>query len=314
MVNGVKTEIHQILHALERRFVLPTELQSYLANLDRGLGGEDCFREVLEGLTCAHVLLRDVRLRLDANFFQIDALLLTGKQVIVFEVKNWGGAFEYADGQIVSKKSGKPYKNPREQLNRCVVNLQYLLKTWGFDFEVVGRVVFIDPTFYLYNAPIGLPFLFVPELNEWVKALNRFDGWIGESHRRLGELLVARHCPAKVDYDLLPVYTFKKLKKGMDCQNCGGFGTRVAGQRVRCLECGCEERAETAIVRWAVELQLLFPKVKVTSRLVGDFCDNQFEVRRIHRSLRKHFEQMGTTKGAYFIIRPFAPKITSEMV
>lgn len=306
MVNGVKTEIHQVLHVLEQRFVLPTELQSYLANLNRGLGGEDEFAAILDGLTCTHLLLRDVRLRLDANFFQMDALLLTGKQVIVFEVKNWSGAFEYGDGQIVSRKSAKPYKNPREQLERCVGNLQYLLKTWGFDFEVVGRVVFIDPTFYLYNAPIGLPFLFVPELNEWVKGLNRFDGWVGESHRRLGEMLVARHCPAKVNDELLPAYRFEDLIKGVDCQECGGFGTSVLGQRVCCRDCGYEETGEAAIVRLAVELQLLFPKMRVTSRLVGDFCDNQFEMRRVQRSLHKHFEQIGTTKGAYFIIKPFA--------
>lgn len=298
------SDIYFVLRALKRRLLLSRELELYLENLDRGYGGESRFAvEVLGGLTCAHVLLRDLRLPMDNNYFQMDAVLLSGKQVIVFEVKNWSGMFEYRDGQFVSGRSAKPYKNPTEQLGRCVTNMQYLLRTWGYDFEVVGRVVFINPSFYLYHAPVEQPFLFAPELSDWVKGLNRFEGWVSDSHRELAALLVSRNSPAKVDFEILPEFSFRDLKKGIDCRGCGSFSTELTGRRICCLDCHEVEQAKETIVRMAEELARLFPKTKITSRLVGEYCGGRFAIRRIHKNLAAKFEMEGNTKGASYRIR-----------
>lgn len=222
--------------------------------------------------------------------------------MIIFEVKNWSGSFVYQDGQFMSRRSAKPYKNPTEQLGRCVSNMQYLLRKLGYDFEVIGRVVFINPSFYLYGAPLDQPFLFAPELADWVKGLNRFDGWVNERHRSLAALLVSKDCPAKVDFEILPEFTFNGLKKGLDCCSCGSFTTKVVGQRVRCLDCGAVERTEEAIVRMAEELAQLFPKTKITSRLVGEYCGGRLSRQRINRSLSGKYEGRGRTRGRHFQI------------
>ena len=298
------SEIYLVLKALKCRILLPRELELYLENLERGQRGEECFvGEVLGDLTCEHLVLRDLRLQMDKNHFQMDAVLLSGKQVIVFEVKNWSGTFEYRDGQFVSRRSAKPYKNPTEQLGRCVANLQYLLKTWGYDFEVVGRVVFINPSFYLYHAPVDQPLLFAPELLDWVKGLNRFEGWVSDTHRELAALLVSRDCPAKVDFEILPEFSFSDLKKGIACWDCGSLSTEVTGRRVRCLDCHTVEWAGDTIVRMAEELARLFPKTKITSRLVGEYCGGMFTIRRIHKNLAAKFRMEGNTKGTFYRIR-----------
>lgn len=298
-----KSRIQRLLEVLVRRSVLPNELEGYLANLDRGRFGEEWFAtEVLGGLTFAHLVLRDLRLRLNQNHFQIDALLLCGKQVIVFEIKNWSGTFDYVDGQIVSCRTAKPYKNPVEQLGRCVANLQYLLDSWGFEMEVVGRIVFVNSTFCLYHAPVDQPFLFVPELAEWVKGLNRFPGWVDESHHQLAEMLAARHCPAEVDRELLPEIRFSDLQKGIDCMACGSFLTEVMGQKILCRDCQGVERTGAAIIRFARELQLLFPEMKVNSCTVAAYCGNKLSRQRISRNLGTHFAKRGNTKGTYFVI------------
>lgn len=298
------SEIYLVLKALKQRLLLSRELELYLENLERGQNGEDHFVvDVLGDLTCAHVVLRDVRLQMDKNHFQMDAVLLSGKQVIVFEVKNWSGTFEYRDGQFVSRRSAKPYKNPTEQLGRCVANLQYLLKTWGYDFEVVGRVVFINPSFYLYHAPVDQPLLFAPELPDWIKGLNRFEGWVSEVHRELAALLISLDCPAKVDFEILPEFSFSDLKKGIACWECGSFSTEITGRRVHCLDCRRVEWADETIIRMAEELARLFPKMKVTSRLVGDYCGGRFTRRRIHKNLAAKFEMVGNTKGTSYRIR-----------
>lgn len=297
------SEIYLVLKALKCRSLLSRELELYLENLERGQSGENRFVvDILGDLTCAHVLLRDLRLQMDKNHFQMDVVLLSGKQVIVFEVKNWSGTFEYRDGQFVSRRSAKPYKNPTEQLGRCVANLQYLLKTWGYDFEVVGRVVFINPSFYLYHAPVDQPLLFVPELLDWVKGLNRFEGWVSDAHRELAALLVSRDCPTKVDFEILPEFSFLDLKKGIDCWECGSFSTEVTGHRVHCLDCRTVEWADETIVRMAEELARLFPKTKVTSRLVGEYCGGRFARQRINRSLAGEFVGNGNTRAKYFRI------------
>lgn len=298
------SDIYFVLRALKRRWLLSQELELYLENLERGYKGESRFAvDILDGLTCAHVLLRDLRLPMDNNHFQLDAVLLSGKQMIIFEVKNWSGSFVYQDGQFMSRRSAKPYKNPTEQLGRCVSNMQYLLRKWGYDFEVIGRVVFINPSFYLYGAPLDQPFLFAPELADWVKGLNRFDGWVNERHRSLAALLVSKDCPAKVDFEILPEFTFNGLKKGLDCCSCGSFTTQVVGQRVRCLDCGAVERTEEAIVRMAEELAQLFPKTKITSRLVGEYCGGVFTTKRIRQNLTMKYGKQGKTKGTFFLIR-----------
>ena len=297
------SDIYFVLRALKRRWLLSQELELYLENLERGYKGESRFAlEILDVLTCAHVVLRDLRLPMDNNHFQLDAVLLSGNQLIIFEVKNWSGSFVYQDGQFMSRRSAKPYKNPTEQLGRCVVNMQYLLRKWGYDFEVIGRVVFINPSFYLYGAPLDQPFLFAPELADWVKGLNRFDGWVNERHRSLAALLVSKDCPAKVDFEILPEFTFIELKKGLDCCSCGSFTTKVVGQRVRCLDCGTVERTKEAIVRLAEELVQLFPKTKITSRLVGEYCGGRLSRQRINRSLSGKYEGRGRTRGRHFQI------------
>ena len=297
------SDIYFVLRALKRRWLLSQELELYLENLERGYKGESRFSvDILDGLTCAHVLLRDLRLPMDNNHFQLDAVLLSGKQMIIFEVKNWSGSFVYQDGQFMSRRSAKPYKNPTEQLGRCVSNMQYLLRKWGYDFEVIGRVVFINPSFYLYGAPLDQPFLFAPELADWVKGLNRFDGWVNERHRSLAALLVSKDCPAKVDFEILPEFTFNGLKKGLDCCSCGSFTTKVVGHRVRCLDCGAGERTEEAIGRMAEELAQVFPKTKITSRLVGEYCGGRLSRQRINRSLSGKYEGRGRTRGRHFQI------------
>lgn len=305
MNNRDKSKLHLLLSILDGRSPLTEELQQYLYHLDRGYTGERIFDEVLTGLTCDHLILRDLRLRLDNNFFQIDTLLISGKQVIVFELKNWGGNFEYRNGQFVSVRSNKPYKNPMEQLGRCVANLDYLLKKWQFNFEVMGRVVFIDPSFYLYNTPLDQPFLFVAHLDEWVRGLNRYSGWVGESHQRLAEKLIACDSPAKIDYDILPSYSMSSLQKGITCGTCHSFLIEVVGQRVCCLECGGKEKAALTIARLAHELELLFPNERLTSSRIQVYSGNKFSRRRIGRSLAKTYRMIGQKRYAYYVYEPF---------
>lgn len=295
-----KNEEYEILVRLKTRMILDYEMQHYLENLEKGWQGEIYFDQQLENLTCQHILLKDVRLKMDQHYFQIDSLLITGKQVIVFEIKNWGGTFDYIDNQIVSRKFNKPYKNPLEQLSRCTNNLQYLIKKWGFDFEVLGRVVFVNPSFYLYQVPPGLPFLFRPELEEWIRGLNQFRGLVDNSQQSLADWIVNHYQSVQLDRTLLPEYNWTGIQKGSPCKICYSFSTRIVGYHLFCAGCGYKEKNKDAIKRLADDFSYLFPDFNLTTDKLYQFCGECFSKKQIQRHLVVLFEQVGSKKGAYY--------------
>ncbi|MEH7418934.1 nuclease-related domain-containing protein [Neobacillus drentensis] len=82
-------------------------------------------------LTPPNYLLNDLLLESNDSKFQIDSLMIRQEPLLLFEVKNYKGDFNYENGRFYSLASNKEIKNPLLQLERCESLLRQLLQSLG---------------------------------------------------------------------------------------------------------------------------------------------------------------------------------------
>lgn len=91
--------------------------------------------------------------------FQIDSVLKSGDTFRLYDVKNFDGDYFINNGKWYSQ-SGIEIDDPLEQLRKCESRLRRLLFSLGSTSPIESNLVFMNPQFYLYQAPLGLPISF----------------------------------------------------------------------------------------------------------------------------------------------------------
>ncbi len=94
---------YALLKSLSSRMKLHEKDLQYLRNLEKGDEGERYFDSLTGALTCDFFVLNDLRLSCNNATFQIDALMITGETIYLFEVKNYKGDFYYERDRIFTK-------------------------------------------------------------------------------------------------------------------------------------------------------------------------------------------------------------------
>src|SRR5690625_471256 len=142
-----------------RKILSPKEEQTY-HYLQKGYIGERNFFNFLnENLPENKLLLNSLRLRSDNSEFQLDSLLFWQNSIYLFEVKNFEGDFFVQGKNWYVATTGKEINNPLIQLARSESLLRQLIHQLGFKFEVKSHLVFINPEFALFQAPMNLPII-----------------------------------------------------------------------------------------------------------------------------------------------------------
>jgi hypothetical protein len=67
-----------------------------------------------------------------------------------------------------------------------------------------------------------------------------------------------------------------------------------------CDKCGNQEEIDSAILRSAEELKLLFPNRKITTRTIQEWCVVISSKKIIRRVLLENYKGIGFGKGFYF--------------
>ena len=145
-------------------------MQKYYFNLEKGFAGEVQFDLLTEELQCDCLILNDLLLEVNKTKFQIDTAIIFQETIYLSEVKNYEGDFYY-ESDIFYTFSGKEKKDPLDQLNRGKSLFRQLLQSLGYHLTIDGSVVFVNPEFFLYQAPKNLPFIFPTQLNRFMKKL-----------------------------------------------------------------------------------------------------------------------------------------------
>lgn len=289
----------KIMRSLNIRSNLSSKELTHFINLEKGFIGEQLFDTYLEGFSNC-LILNDLLFERNGSVFQIDSLLLSKEITYLFDVKNYDSDY-YIESDRWYTILGKEVKDPLDQLKRCNLLLQGLLKDLGYNTPIKPYLVFVNPEFTLYQAPLNQPIIFPTQLNRFMNKLkiNLSTQTINGRHAKLAERLLEMHISVS-PYKRIPEYTFEQLKKGIFCASCYSLHTGVHGEALVCHQCGHKENITSAVLRSVEEIKLLFPERKMTTNLVYEWCGVVSSKKTIRRILSRNFRPIGHGNNTYY--------------
>lgn len=296
---GKNSEL-ELFRSVRVRKKLEEKDENNFINLEKGWIGEKQFDQLLLGLPNESLILNDLLLKVNNTLFQLDSLLITLKKIYVFEVKNFEGDYFIEDNRMCML-SGKEIKNPLIQVTRSESLLRQLLQELKFSVSIDSRVIFINPEFYLYSAPMNGTFVFHPQLRRYLKNLETVAfSKVSKDHVQFAEKLASLHI-TKNPYSRLPVYTYEELEKGIICRR-GCFDLEDTNRHTLiCKKCGFVEDKESAILRSIDEFRLLFPEKRITVDVIYNWCKVIKSKKTIQKILSKNFDLVLFGRGSYYV-------------
>ena len=287
-----------LYNLLDKRMDLSNEHKQYYWNLKKGYEGELLFDSFTEKLDCHCLILNDLLLKVKNTTFQIDSILLTLRKIYLYEIKNFDGDY-YFESDHFFKRPKVEVSNPLHQLSRTESLLRQLLLKIGFQLPIESYVMFINPHFTLYQAPLDQRMIFPTQINRHMENLNTLSTPLPDMHHKLARELIAHHITDS-PYTQIPPYYYDDFKKGISCDQCGSFSIEVVKMTCICKTCGYKELLKRSIMRMVREFMLLFPEQKVTTNIIQDWCRIISSKKRIRWVLANNFKTVGNGKWTYY--------------
>jgi hypothetical protein len=310
-----ESEELKLLRYLNDRMSLTFKEAKYYRNLEKGFEGEQKFEKWAANLSDDWLVLNDLLLEYNNTVFQIDSLALFQEKYYLFEVKNYEGDY-FVKADKWYKRSGKEIKNPLIQLERCESSFRQLLQDLGFDAPIEAFVIFINPDFYLYQAPLDLPVIFPTQLNRFMDKLNmqssklhgkhsnklrnKHSNLSESKHSKLAQQLVSMHLEES-PYTRIPQYHYNQLEKGVTCVACHSFLTIFTDRTLICNECDYREKITSAVLRSVEEFRILFPNRKITTNAIYEWCKIIKSKKTIRKILSRNFKPVGHSASSHYL-------------
>lgn len=291
-----------VFESLNNRMKLEEKDRLHFYNLRKGFEGEVLFDRYLERVGCDCLIVNDLLLKMNQTTFQLDSMMITSDCIYVFEVKNFEGEYYYdpASDQLFPKTRNVDVVNPLVQLMRSDTLLRQLFESIGLRFPIKSTVVFVNPQFTLYQAPMDKPFILPTQIERFIKQLSAKPSRMTNKHRAVAEKLISLHM-SESPFQQIPKFEYDQLRKGIPCGACGSFNVTVEGRSYVCMECGHRESVTSAVLRCVGEFRLLFPGEKVTTSQVYDWCGGVVESRkRVQRILESNLSAEGKKRGKLY--------------
>lgn len=296
--NRLEPKKLKILRSLNTRKELDPDEKRYYLSQEKGYEGEVKFDLMTEKLESGLLILNDLLLSVNNTKFQIDSVIISPEKIYPCEVKNFEGDYEYKFGRL-HIKNGPEIKDPLKQVERSESLLRQYLQKLGYSIPIEPYLVYVNPEFTLYQAPLNDTIIFPTQNNRLMKKFNMLPGKLNERHMKLAQRFVADHI-LESPYDHIQPYKYGELRNGMTCSLCHSFSVTVGEKIMVCNVCGCEEKIEAAVVRSVEELKLLFPEMKITTRVVYEWCKVLDSKKQIRRILKLNFKTIGLRNYTYF--------------
>jgi len=295
-----KNKLHLGLLALDKRMELPDGDRNYLMNLEKGFEGEERFDDYVKTYLKKEVIvLNDLLLISRGNTFQVDSLLITSDTLYIYEIKNYKGNYQMNAGQLVTL-TGQEINSPLNQISRSKTLMKQLLKDLGYSLKVEASVIFVNPTFYLYQANAADPFIFPVQIDSHFQDMNRSLAALSKEHHLLAKKLVKEHRESVPYQRKLADFDYRKLKKDIYCMTCGERQVTLTRKKSCCNRCQSKQPMEKTILEHIDEYRLLFPEAKMTVQSLHEWCGRKIGPRRLRTVCAEHFKKVGTTSNAYY--------------
>ena len=287
----------KILRLLNSRMDLSAKEKYHYHNLEKGYKGELIFDEWITPISNDALILNDLLFEINNTVCQIDSLVIKSKSIYLFEVKNYEGDYFIEDDRWYSLPKSE-IKDPLLQLKRT----ESLIRRWcqdiGSKASIESSLVFVNPDFHLYQAPLQLPIIFPSQLNRFINNEKKKPSKITANHQQLANQLLSLHLN-ELPYNRLPLYNIDQLKKGILCPYCRTLNNENKNTLV-CINCGFRDNFEKAVLRSVEEFKLLFPSKKITTKNICDWCDCPHSIKTVWRILSGNFKQSGHGRSSYY--------------
>lgn len=284
---------------LNTRMELTEKEKSQFLSLEKGFEGELKFDLLAESLQEERLMINDLLLEVNNSYFQIDTLIISQGVIHLLDIKNYEGDYYLESDKLFAMKTGREYKNPITQLKRSENLFRQLLQSLKQNYLVEASIIFINPEFTLYQAPIDLPIILPTQINRFLKDLNQTPSTLNDGHKKLAQKLISLH-QTQHPFTVLPKYHYDQLQKGIYCISCRLFSVSIKNSDFVCGSCGEHEKIELAILRNVKEFKLLFPDRRITTQSIYEWCEADLNKRTFCRVLKRNFKSLGKTKDTYY--------------
>lgn len=284
----------------QRMSLLPNDKKKLLYH-QSGDEGEWAFDSMTDPFSESSVVLKGLHVHQKEMDFQVDSLFIANNRCHLYEIKNYAGTYFFKENSIYSQ-SGFRIRNPLNQADRSEEYLHNIFWRNSLRVPIEKFVVFINPTFQLNSLPPTSRFLFPNQLAYHFKTYFPPHYEISKRDQKIGKVLLDLHdeyYPARN----LPDYTFAQLEKGIMCPACFSKQHSNTRQNRTCTHCGHTETIMCAIKRSIEEILLLFPHIKLTTRLVYEYCGSVYSKERIRLVLKRFFQKHSIGYGRYYTRR-----------
>lgn len=284
---------------LEPRMDFDLTEKQQLINLEKGYAGELEFDRRVSEIGCNFLTINDVLLEKQGTYFQLDSLFISVDVIYLFEIKSFEGDY-YIIGDKWYTRTGTEIQNPLLQVARSESLLRRYLQAFHPSLPIKSYLIFINPEFTLYQAPLNDTMIFPTQLQRFLKDLLSKKPFLKENHKNLARKIVSGH-QVKNPFSRSPHYTYEELDKGIPCRQCKSMKTMVVAGQLICSRCSNGEKVDSAILRSTEEFEFLFPELRVTTNTVYEWCGESLSKKTVRRVLGSHYELIGHGRTANFI-------------
>lgn len=287
----------RIMEVLNQRMRLDTKARWYLIKLLEGYEGELALDACMEKLLKGGIILKDVRVKTPAGSCQIDTIVIKGKIIFIYEVKSLIGEHIYGKDTLC-RLPDTVFDNPELQLTKIHTRMMSLLKRAKLNFRIVKKVVYINPTMTMYQAPESNDFLMHGQLEKHFSEVNAIPNYPSAQLQQLLQVIGESYWE-DIRFEDIPAYNFEGLKKGIYCEHCGSYQMKVHRNNCSCLDCHSNTKNMDLLHKNISEIRLLFPEMTLSTKNIKDWCNGVYQERRIQRALEKICDKLFMEKKQF---------------
>lgn len=298
-----KTVSLRILQLLKQRSTLtPDNLTTY-RRLHQGFLGEQSFAQsIKEELDCSHIQLFGLQLKTNGSEYQIDCTLIFQHEIFLIEIKNFLGDYYFEDNNFHLASTKEIISNPLLQLQRSEILLKKFLTKSNSSLSLKSLIIFMNPGFHLYQAPMNSPIIYPNQLERFINSLKSKPRNLNPQHNKISESLKSEHLTKSI-YEQIPEYNYEDLKRGIACFNCDGFMIPVKSSRsVICQKCKIIEPTTPAVIRNIKDFHFLFPERLITISAIVEWCDFILSRGQIQYILRRNLKVHNIGRYSYYTL------------
>lgn len=222
-----------LFRSLNSRMELETKDLNQFWKLEKGFEGELKFDSLVVKLPNDGLIVNDLLLEVSGTLFQIDSLIIFLDSIYLFEIKNFEGDF-YIENEIWYTRAGKEIKDPLSQVKRSESLFRRYLQQLRTNFTINSYLVFVNPEFTLYQAPLNDTIIFPSQLNRLINHLSIVPSRTFDKQMQLTSKLLADH-QTKSPYTRLPNYGYEQLNKGILCRSCCSIDTHLRSGKLNVM-------------------------------------------------------------------------------